>query len=390
MKKKDQEESAKNETEPTLPKYQHKGNAFLRVRTRKDKKDLAYKTAVLIDNDVIPENANKENVASSLAKKLETVPGNRPVAKFGSPARTPQKRPGSIYTPRGTKFTREKSYGCILIFSNRDEIEASRPQAITNDSSVKEILKEPFAESIKSQEIIVTADLLDAAAKERAAGNVRGRNKIPSQNETMARSSSLKSAASATKIASALGIRSEAGELWEWLHLIAFMIKGRNSQQSENLSGGTQFANTDMIFAEDELVYLAHVLQEEIKLYVESKEVGCHFAKEIQYKIETKKFTLTFVFDAQTSIQPSLRNQEYIHALVETLIEESAKIFRVDSKEQPESNVVLSSAVSPTMPTLFFKSQASGQPNKARNNKRVVLVEEPDSEDGEIKEQNTL
>jgi hypothetical protein len=294
------------------------GNPSLRVRTRRDEKDPSYKTAALTDKSIIPQ-GTEEELARELAARLAEIPGHRPIIQFGEPAKTPKKRPISVFTPNGSELFREKSYGFLLIYSNKCITELPRPHPDFDNSKWEETLKKCDG-TVKTQEIVCTPKYLEQMDSSRRKGVVRGKNKVPDQQTTMGLPGVNKKEASATSVARKLGIILPK-EAWEWLHLIAFMIKGRAAQDPSNLSGGTRDANTDMIFGEDEFVYITFALNEEVKLLVESQEIGAHFAKEIRFTILTDHFMLPFVFDAQTTVTPSFRNKDYIHGLVATLVD---------------------------------------------------------------------
>ncbi len=55
---------------------------------------------------------------------------------------------------------------------------------------------------------------------------------------------------------------------FEWLHLVAHMIAGAMTQNKDNLVAATKHANTDMIFAENELALLLKRYPEGVKLEV--------------------------------------------------------------------------------------------------------------------------
>jgi hypothetical protein len=334
----------------------HVGNPFLRMRTRRDEKDLSYKTAALMDKSIIPK-GTEEELARELAARFAEIPGNRPIAQFGEPANTPQKRPISVFTPNGGELFREKSYGFILIYSNKCITELPRPHPDFANSKWDEALKKCNG-TVKTQEIVCTPKYLKQMDSSRKKGVVRGKNKIPDQQTTMGLPGVNKKEASATSVARKLGIILPK-EAWEWLHLIAFMIKGRAAQDPSNMSGGTRDANTDMIFGEDEFVYITFALNEEVKLLVESQEIGAHFAKEIRFTILTDHFVLPFVFDAQTTVTPSFRNQGYIHGIVATLVDIALDQLNTGTSEKQvkrklnfDKDLASGKQVSP-MPLLF-------------------------------------
>lgn len=302
----------------------YKESHFLRMRARKDHKDPNYKTAILVQSTVIPTTLDENVTADKLLEKVKDIPGHREIAKTGTLADTPQKRPLTVYTPGGTELGREKDYGFVIIYSNKQLVEAERnPPNLTN-IKLQGILKESPPDFKKYQEIVVTKELVEKAQQ---SGAKRGTKGIPCQNTVMSEKGD-KQEASATKIAKLLDLQTQPDEFFEWLHLIMFFLKLLAAQHPDNLTGGTKHANTDMMMGEDALLYIVDLLGGEIKLHVSTEEIGHHFSKEIRFTIETKYMTLPFVFNAQTSIQPSHRNVDYLHAVVDTIIEQIQTLFK--------------------------------------------------------------
>lgn len=351
-------------------------NGTLRFRTKRNEEDENYETSALVDPQLCSL-SNPQEFEAALQSRFNAIPGHRPVKELGSPANTPLGRPGYIITPGGRRFPREKVYGCIMIFSKNGATEVIRNKPKIN-ARVAEVLKKCETDT-KEQTIIVTPKLLDQLANGK---NVkRGTKGVEDQNRVMAETGYNKQEASATKIAMHLQIR-EDNEPWEWLHLVAYMLRGPSAQNKNNLTGGTKDANTDMIFGENEVIFITYELQEEVQLIVKADEFpGTHFAKEIKFTIMTKSFTINFIFDAQTSIQPSYRNKSYIHALVETLIEDAKGLLSREknarrsisfSEEEEETEQLQVS----NMPMTFF----SYSPKLEKNEELLILKKEDEEE----------
>lgn len=337
-----------------------KANTTTHFRARRDEKDPEYKTAVLVDRSVLPPGVDVEAAARYLDTILtEEVIGHRPINVLGSPANSPKKRPKYVVSPGTTKYYREKSYGCMLIYSNKGVKEVSRLQPDLERVDWLKRLQASSPDCIKMQEILVTSALLEKTAEQRKAGYVRGKKGIKNQNSCLAKFGVKAQKASATKIAKKINI-SQSGELWEWLHLIAFFILGGEAQTHGNLTAGTKPANTDMIFSENLVDYLARFFEEGVKLIVTSEELpNCHLSKKITYRVITPSFELPFVFNSQTSIQPSLRNQSYLDALVSTLLEKTEGLLDKDDQKLSVKRKLSFTddgppAKKPRMPMLFF------------------------------------
>lgn len=304
---------------------QLKGNPFFALRSRNDQKDPTHKSAVLMDQSAVPANVYEDDFATNYLSKIAKLPGNRPVAKVGSPSTSPLKRPLYVLTPEGSKLNREKAFGFFVYFSNKELPEYTRVEPIQIPDEVVESLQDSQGH-IKHQAVVLDTDFLDQLSQT-IRREKRGKKGIPTQNQCMARDSSHPEEASASKNAAKLGI-AQPNEMWEWLHLIAFFIKGKAAQSADNLTGGTKHANTDMMLFEDQLPYLTEHLKEQVCLQVSAPQIkGSHFAKEIHYTIVTKHFTLPFIVDAQTSIAPSRGLSNYIRALVDTFVESTKEII---------------------------------------------------------------
>lgn len=348
---------------------------YMRIRTV-DLRNSQAKTAVLYDETIIPPGIEKENFACDLNQSINEVEGNRPVAKLGSPRDTPNKRPRSVYTPGGTRLDLEKSYGVMEVFSDRKVVELNQLTCMASVEAEKRLVQSQS--HIKKQELVITPELLAAA---RAKKEVRGTGGIPTQNKVMAAPGVPQAQASANQIASLLGLKHEKqdinnGEpdLDEWLHLLMYSWLKRKAQDPANLSGGKRKANTDMMHAEEVSTNLVDRLGGEILVKVEAHEMGCHFAKEIRYTIITKNFTLPFVFNAQTTVTPTSRYRNYLHALVTTLINKTTAFFdgddsqnskvrkKIDFDAMKEDSEKEKESIQPTknisltqMPILFYK-----------------------------------
>jgi hypothetical protein len=337
------------------PKYE---NPFGRMRSNTKKNG---RTFPLVSTAIMPEDASFEEFEATLHEKFKGIRGHQSQVEFGPEANTPQHRPQFVLSPNSkTVYKRSKDYGWILMYSEDADTEVSR-QNLKEDPEIEKILKSPCVS--KEQTFVITEDLLDAMTKKRKK-YPRNSSGIPDQNRTLKRKRVDKQQASATKIAERLGVR-HPKEIWEWLHLIAFMFKHVEAQKKENLTGGTAHANTDMIYAEDEVVYLTYALKKEVRLLVKASEfTGTHFAKEIRFTILIEGLApLHFVFDAQTSVQPDYRNKSYIHAVVATIVETALKLpsknsknvcrqlFYPDEAATPQEN----KAQKPPLPKFFFQ-----------------------------------
>ncbi len=133
---------------------------------------------------------------------------------------------------------------------------------------------------------------------------------------------------------------------WEWLHLIAHEIAGAATQKLENLVGGTKHANTDMMFIESQLRYLAKAYPEGFNLHVkanlmkktnsDNKSEYLQIATTIEYNIITPDFTLPFIFNAQNETEPHIAFGKYISAFVKALVQHHQNQSKTDIKSHPQ------------------------------------------------------
>lgn len=367
-------------TEESLPEEQKLGQPSYLFRMRANKRSS--KSAALFDEGVLPDGIDKENMAAKLEEALEKVPGYRPVAKIAK--RSPGGRPLEVISPNGTLYVRKKALGFFLSF-----IEAAilaslpNPKLLADHIAVKEIDVEQVeailqpagpAGFVKMQELVVTPELLKAAEDAQKSGERRGKDGIPDQAASVVQEGVNSKLASANHIATLLQLQATGLKLCEWLHLIMFFLLRIAAQNIDNLTGGTKAANTDMMIAENATTTLVKLLKEKVELKVESFEMGFHFAKEIRFTIVTKYFSLPFVFDALTTLAPSLEDHDYMQAFLITLVAEIKTLLAPKC-----AKVLFSSAAKPKLPPIpkmsvvFFKRE----PTAPKKDSDVALTTVP-------------
>lgn len=338
--------------EQQLPQPSH----LFRMRANK----RSSKSAALFDEDVLSPEMDKENVSAQLLDALGRVPGNRPVAEVVE--RSPGGRPSEVLTPNGTKLFRKKALGFFLSFTTAEVMASLNiPELLADHIAIDEIDIDEIESTlvpagpdgfVKMQELVVTPELLAEAEQARKNGEKRGTNGIPDQAATMAEEGVNAKLASANHIAVLLKLQPTGLSLFEWLHLIMFFLLRLLAQDPNNLSGGTRAANTDMMMAENLLTRSVTLLKESVKLKVESLEMGFHFARKIRFTIVTKHFSLPFVFDALTTLPPSLEDHDYLQTFLNTLIAAKTLLTPPCAKTLfPSSRP----AAVPRMPLAFFK-----------------------------------
>lgn len=333
----------KRNTNPFVKKRKinHGSNNILAMRTDKSRtvtnkngETVPLKTSAMINRNALTiKNANfsQDVMEKNFIEWAEKNPTHRQVkitktSDTGSPTQgeTPDSR---------TKLYRCANYGSIIIFSNQNRIPVLNPKTVNscrkkldfaecaafkNSEEYQKIKK--FFEEVKKQQITITPQLYAKTDNERRRNNFK---RCISQNEVMSVRGRAKEG-SATKYANKLLLTNLP---WEWGHEIGHDVAGALSQCMENLAGITKPANTDMIFAEKELRYLALCYPEGFNLTVEAElmELGegeySQVASIIKFKISTRDFKFSFYFDAQNEIQPHLSFANYFSGLIHSLVE---------------------------------------------------------------------
>lgn len=242
----------------------------------------------------------------------EHIVSNRPIKETGP--ETPEKnRPIWVRTPGGTKLYRTKDHGQLLIFSN--SIPSPDERALEQSTRNKEKLE------TKQNTIHITEDFLKKIYKERKACNEK---RPVTQNKLMNGAANKE----------ATGFR-KPKDKWEWLHLIAWCILAKQAQDADNLVGGLNHPNTDMMFIEREMGNFAEFSKQGgFDLTVTATmEPGKQIARTIFYDIKSDDINLRFEFDAQSRIQPSITNGDYFHHMVEGMLEQSKQLAQEKAKD---------------------------------------------------------
>lgn len=311
-------------------KPKHKKNPFLSMRSDK----RPHKTSFLIDQAVIEEGTPLTPIKRAVYNDVKGVRTYRPVSEITQRSMTGS--PLSVVTPNKTELTLTGNIGFFRFFSNLPAVPVKVQTSLDPDSAfyksdayqaIKEIL-----ETVKLQDIPITS------------GKRYSGRRVKSQNRVMTKDHISEKRGSATAYAKATELFS--GELrWEWLHLVAHMIGGKDSQQTENLVGGTAHANTWMMLAEGEINYLAEQYKEGIRLQIRANLIpGTHIATEIEYTMTAGKFSLPFTFNAQSSSAPHVDFQDYLHSFIKALVE-------------PEPNQQKQTTPTSPMPLLFVNKR---------------------------------
>lgn len=275
------------------------------------------KTAVIIDHDKYTRRHPGKVVTD-----FHSIASHRSPIQVSKT--TTNDSPIAVDTPGGTTLGLVESFGFMRFFANKP----SDTSAIIHELDVtKDFVNSPqFAginailDKIKYQKTTITRAKLNKTKREYI--NNQSRRIGDSQNAAMKKKGDNTITGSATKYVKETYLFPDMK--WQWLHLVAYMIAGKKSQQADNFVAGTVEANTNMMFPEAEMRYLAKTYTQGFQLEVTANLIeGTHIATTIEYNIITPDFKLPFVFNAQTSYVPLDSFREYCHLFVVSLVEES-------------------------------------------------------------------
>ncbi len=315
------------------------------VKNQTDGHLTPVKTSALVNQDAIElrGGVDQERFESAVKRNFASIPGFRQPDKVISFSL--QGSPLQIITPNKTILNRVSKNGVFYIFSNH--VDGASDAAIVRrvddgsdffNSSHYLAIKKPKSE-IKCQQVVITPELFEK------------KDKRSSQNKEMVEKDNPEKMGSATQYAKASQLFPEK-KFWEWLHLVAFSVLGKEGQHEGNLVAGTKHANTDMMFVESLINYFSKSYPEGFLLDVEADLIEkTQLAKEIKYTIETKDFVLSFAFNAQSNIKPHVLYQDYIRSLGSALIDAQLK----------NESAVSSCPVRKKGLSVFFKKIPSGE-----------------------------
>lgn len=296
----------------------------------------AYHTAqASITDEDMTESTLEKTFEFIYESGIETTPTKRAINRleYGSNG-----SPLAAITPGNSRLPLGEKLGPLYIFNNLPNGMASsiKPNFSMDEfkqtetfQSVKKILDE-----VKAQELLITKPLIEKTKLSNKANK-----KKRDQNAVMREDGYSSDYASANKYASELTKTYEAENIrWEWLHLIAYMILGLKSQDDENLVCGTGPANTEMIFVENELGFLAETYPEGFKLQVSAELIpGTHLASKIHYFITTSDFSCQIDFNSLQANKPLASTQEYVHALFTALSQSRKQPFsELETQQLPQ------------------------------------------------------
>lgn len=312
-----------------LPKEETK-KPILELRTSSmtavvcDGRVQPYKTAMLRKRDLLPLEVDPA--------KLANIKSHRPVASITEV--TANGSPVEVLTPGGTRLHRVSAFNAFSVFSNNDQLKTIRSvkaeERIPSKSSFFKTLAHtkyivPAVSDTKFQEKLLVLKELERLKELNIANNSK---RAISQNKVMTRKGIDERKGSAKKYVAAT--EQFISMPWEWLHLVAHSLWGGASQNKDNLVAGSAYANTEMLFIENELKYLASIYPLGFKLSVKAHLVPkTHIAKNIEYIVSTDDFKIPLVFYTQTPNMPHINFVGYFKAIVAELVEQAKGVRKV-------------------------------------------------------------
>jgi hypothetical protein len=340
------------------------GNGILGMRadktktvTNKNNETVPLKTSAMINFKALTvkhPNFSQNEMEKNFNQLVEQGPTHRPIGGIKKTTDDTDS-PLKVWTPNKTTLYRCGHFYSIYFFSNQKRSPVLNPKTVQacrkkldfaacdtfRNSEEYKLIKKFFEDvEIKKQEITITLAQFAKTDLERKKNNFR---RCISQNAVMAESGKAKDG-SATKYVNKLLLTNLSWE-WlrdcEWLHEIGHEIAGSQTQCVENLVGGTKHANTDMIFVEKQLRYLAECYPEGFNLVIEAELIPLdngecsQVASIIKYTIETKDFELPFYFDALNDVQPHISFENYVSGLIRSLVEICRELNNTQPKKSP-------------------------------------------------------
>lgn len=317
------------------------------------------KTSILVSYPWAKENFyDIDALQRHLSESMTSISTYRPAAEVTEV--NEKQSPTKIITPKKTKLQRIGTFGSFSLFSN---------QAIPSSSIASPIKEMPKLSSFTETEAyqalkavldpikLQTTTITTTSLQQRKSAHRRnGYKRSTSQNATMVKEGVSAKKGSATGYAKAAELFCDTMR-WEWLHMIAHMILGTASQNEKNLVAGTDHSNTEMMFIEAQIPYLAQQYPEGFELTVKANLIpGTHIATTIEYKIKTRDFDFPLVFNAQTTQQPHQVLQHYMRALIDALISTHKVTAEIDAATATSSSSSSKVPLSPeTVPLPFFR-----------------------------------
>lgn len=283
-----------------------------------------FKTAMLIDLDKVPKDIHFTN-----EEKLYDIPTHRPIRRVTK--RSGDDSPVEVSTPKGSLLPRVSRLGVLSLFSND-----AKAKPIVDNFTINKIKDESEFYSDEPYDCIIEAEsnkkiqqakITHQKLEKRRAEDLKNNFKRSiSQNKLMAKDGTPERKGSATDYVHSTELF-DKNFRWEWLHLVAHMIHGEESQNPDNLVAGTAFSNTEMMFAEATLNYLARVYPKGFSLSVKATLIPhTHIATAIYYTIKTPDFEIPLQFNTQTTNRPHINFQGYMNYLVEELVRHTHEI----------------------------------------------------------------
>jgi len=207
--------------------------------------------------------------------------------------------PLSVFSPEGTKYYLKKNYGDLGVYkqeseNNTDDL-ASRLN-VENNENKENLVQVNYNHTI-------TPDIMGGVAAEKL---IR-KGHYPSQNQV--------------KKCSASNLPDNVeGKPLQWLHLVGHQFKGNSGQVAENLVGGTQRANLDMLYvAENPLAKIVRSQEQSVVVNVTAKmKPDSQIAETMHYAITQPagQPVANFVFNAGTEGKTPKNTSRYASKLL--------------------------------------------------------------------------
>jgi hypothetical protein len=243
----------------------------------------------------MPDDLLSPKTSSRAQDKFKKVKGHRSRCKFTTP--TPiSGRHRSAITPGGTELSERIDLGSLVIY-----FEADKENLVPQDTR-KKVASVLQSKSHAFKCVVTPEDLIQVGLQKRTSqARVKG--------------------LAAKQAVQASNIEMPANQKWHWLHMIAFFMKGKDSQKSSNLFAGTDSANYRHLNIELEVPYLLKHFPNGLTIFGNVIADANDVAKSFTYNIATDDFILKFQIDAQSLAKPNIAEGEFVHSFVKAVIE---------------------------------------------------------------------
>jgi hypothetical protein len=305
------------------------------------------RTSVLINKETLALSTPQSKVFSAIITESAAMIGTHKAIKEIT-CWSDDGLPTEAITFSDKKLIRTHDVGSVHFFSNRSPAVPLARSAFNRDSAAASEVIKRNSQLTKSISVLITPELFKKVdAEQEANGHIRS----CSQHKVIVQEGVAEKKGSATSYATSVGL-SEA-QAWQWLHLVAYFVLGKEAQHEGNLGCGTKQANAQMLSVELNLRNISAVYPAGFYLDVNASFMpDSQIMEKVNYTIRTSDYESHFIFDAHSTKKPDISDTSYIRIMQETLQkifqDKSGKAKKLDFPKKPiiQGMVLFSPAIS--------------------------------------------